>query len=101
VECDSCSCTMIPEILQTSRLTGRRLTSEGVALQEMLLKDAETMRTLSADGQIPSEEQITALCERHLQHWARHGCRGQGIPANDAGVATGQNETFEGEFAPQ
>lgn len=64
---------MIPEIFQTSRLTGRRLTSERIALQEMLLKDAETMRTLSADGRIPSEEQISELCERHLQHWARHG----------------------------
>jgi hypothetical protein len=47
---------------------GRRLTSEGVALQEMLLTDAETMRTLAADGQVPSEEQITELCERHLRH---------------------------------
>lgn len=64
---------MVPEIFETSRLTGRRLTSEDFALQEMLLKDVETMRTLSADGQVPSQEQIKALCERHLQHWARHG----------------------------
>jgi [ribosomal protein S5]-alanine N-acetyltransferase len=62
-----------PEIFQTSRLTGRRLTSEGFALQETLLKDPETMRTLAADGQVPSEERITEICERHMQHWARYG----------------------------
>ncbi len=70
---DSCSWAMVPEMFRTSRLTGRRLTLQGFALQELLLKDAGTMRTLSADGQIPSEEQITALCARHLEHWARHG----------------------------
>ena len=31
------------------------------------------MRTLAADGQAPSKERITEICERHLQHWARYG----------------------------
>jgi [ribosomal protein S5]-alanine N-acetyltransferase len=79
-----------PEVFQTSRLTGRRLTSEGFALQEMLLKDAETMRTLATDGQVASEEQITELCERHLQHWERHGFGMWQIFENATGAYTGQ-----------
>jgi len=47
-------------------------------------------RRPDADGQIPSEEQITALCERHLQHWARHGFGAWQIFETASGAYIGQ-----------
>jgi RimJ/RimL family protein N-acetyltransferase len=58
---------------QTPRLTARRFTSEGLPLQKILLTDPGTMKTLAADGTMPSDERIAELCARHLQHWARYG----------------------------
>jgi [ribosomal protein S5]-alanine N-acetyltransferase len=60
-------------LFHTGRLTARRITEDGIALQRELLTDPLTMRTLSADGLIPSEDEIEAICRRHLEHWAEHG----------------------------
>jgi hypothetical protein len=64
---------MAVNLFHTPRLTGRRLTEDGIALQRLLLTDPGTMRTLAADGKIASDELIMERCARHLEHWATHG----------------------------
>jgi [ribosomal protein S5]-alanine N-acetyltransferase len=63
---------MATTLFRTARLTGRRIMEDGIVLQRELLTDPLTIRTLSADGLIPTEDEIQAICRRHLEHWAEH-----------------------------
>lgn len=89
------------EVFHTSRLTGRRLSEDGIALQRLLLTDRGTMRTLAADGKVASSALIEARCAKHLEHWATHGFGVWQIFETETGEYIGQcglrNTVLRGE----
>jgi [ribosomal protein S5]-alanine N-acetyltransferase len=59
--------------LSTSRLIGTPAGPGDLADIRRLHSDARVMATLSADGNIFSEEQSRAFLERAAEHWKSHG----------------------------
>lgn len=89
------------DVFRTRRLTGRRLTEEGIVLQRLLFMDPGTMRTLAADGKIASNESIEERCAKHLEHWVTHGFGVWQIFETESGDYVGQcglrNTVLRGE----
>lgn len=61
------------ESFETERLFARRLHAEDAATLRLLHADPLVMRTLSADGNIFTEDQTRQMLARQIDHWARYG----------------------------
>lgn len=56
----------------TSRLAAHPIGPTDFAVWRAFLTDPGTIKTLSADGFIPSEEMSREIFHRHLRHWEEH-----------------------------
>lgn len=61
------------DTFETERLVARRPRVSDFSTFRGIHTDAGTMKTLSADGSLLTEEQSQAVVDRHLKHWDARG----------------------------